>query len=119
VIAFPVSGVIASENLSGIAIGGLGVGAGKTMRGVVAGSLVALAPEVTGLSFGALNGVAIESINLEDFLVIRTVNQRHTGLSLGLINYSAELRGVQLGLLNYAANNPKWARLLPLVNAHF
>ncbi|MBT6148386.1 MAG: hypothetical protein HOH74_23330, partial [Gemmatimonadetes bacterium] len=47
-----------------------------------------------------------------------TVNDRFTGLALGLINHSRELKGVQVGLLNYAGNNPAWARLLPFINVH-
>jgi len=109
----------AGKKMDGIAIGGLGVGSGGTVRGLAIGGLVSMAPEVTGISFGALNGVIIKSINLEDFLEIRTVNKRHTGISLGLINYSGELHGVQIGLFNFAANNPIWARLLPIINVHF
>jgi hypothetical protein len=108
----------AGKKLDGIAAGGLGVGAGDALRGLALGGLVSMAPEVTGVSLGALNGVIVKSVNLEDFLEIRTVNQRYTGLSLGLVNYSAELHGAQIGLFNYAANNPKWARLLPIVNFH-
>lgn len=115
-----ISGGVAGavRELDGIALGGLGVGAGERIRGLALGGLVSMAREVEGISFGALNGVIIRSINLDDFLDIRTVNQRYTGLSLGLFNYSAELHGVQLGLFNYAANNPKWARLLPFINVH-
>lgn len=89
------------------------------MRGLAAGSLVAIAPEVTGLSIGALNGVVLESVNLDDFLKIRTVNRRHTGLAIGVCNYTDELHGVQLGLVNIACNNPPWARILPGLNLHF
>ena len=109
----------ARRELRGIALGGLGVGAGESMQGLVVGGLVAMAPCTRGISFGLLNGVVIDDINLEDFLRIRTVNQRYTGLSLGLFNYSAELNGAQIGLLNYAGNNPRWARLLPFLNLHF
>ena len=73
---------------------------------------------MTGVAAGALNGFYIDRIDLEDFLRIRLANQRFTGLSIGLVNYSAQLKGVQLGLLNYAGNNPRWLRLLPLINIH-
>jgi hypothetical protein len=118
-IALSAGMVGAGKDLRGVAIGGFGVGTEGSMRGLAFGGLVSMAPEVTGISFGALNGVIIESINLDDFLKIRTVNQRYTGISLGLVNYSAKLNGVQVGLFNYAGNNPKWARLLPLINVHF
>jgi len=45
-------------------------------------------------------------------------NRETVGLSIGLVNYTAELRGVQIGLLNYARNNPRWLRLLPFLNLH-
>ena len=73
-----------------------------------------------GLSLSAANGIAVGSRYLPGGSGgwFETVNERFTGLSVGLINYSRELKGVQVGLLNYAGNNPRWARLLPLVNAH-
>ncbi len=111
-------GGIGSNTIDGLAISGLGIGAAKEIRGVALTGLVNFAPEVTGIAVGALNGFYIDRIDLEDFLHFDMTNQRFTGLSIGLFNYSAELEGVQLGLLNYAANNPRWLRLLPLVNAH-
>ncbi len=109
----------AGRQLDGIAIGGLGAGSGDRIRGLAAGSLVVMAPDVTGISIGALNGVILEEINLEDFLKIRTVNRKHRGLAIGLVNYSADLQGVQIGLFNIAGNNRKWLRILPLINCHF
>ncbi len=51
-------------------------------------------------------------------LTLRKFNQKMSGISIGLLNTTSQLRGVQLGLLNYAGNNPRWLRLLPLVNLH-
>ena len=81
-------------------------------------SVLIFAPDVTGLAAVALNGVYIDRIDLVDFLHFRMVNQSYTGLSIGLVNYTARLKRVQLGLANYAGNNPRWLRLLPLVNVH-
>lgn len=111
-------GGIGGGRLDGIMVAGLGVGAVDKIRGVAMGSLVAFAPDVTGLMVGGLNGLYIDRINLEDFLHFRMVNERFTGISIGLVNYTARLKGVQLGLINYAGNNPRWLRLLPLVNLH-
>ena len=61
---------------------------------------------------------ALNGIGFRDRLQFEKVNERHTGIALGGINYTRELRGVQIGLLNYARNNPRWARLLPFVNVH-
>ena len=90
----------------------------ERIRGIAVGTLVAFAPEVTGLMVGGLNGLYIDRIDLEDFLHFEMANERFRGLSIGFVNYTAELKGVQLGLFNYAGNNPRWLRLLPLVNVH-
>jgi hypothetical protein len=111
-------GGIGGEGLDGILLARLGLGAVDKIRGIAIGSLLAFAPEVTGLMVGGLNGLYIDRIDLEDFLHFNMVNERFTGLSIGLVNYSARLKGVQLGLVNYAGNNPRWLRLLPLVNLH-
>jgi hypothetical protein len=111
-------GGIGGKRLDGIVLAGLGLGASERIRGVAIGGLLSFAPEVTGLSAGALNGLYIDRVDLEDFLHVRLANERFTGLSIGLVNYTARLKGVQLGLLNYAGNNPRWLRLLPLVNVH-
>jgi hypothetical protein len=112
------SGGIGGETLDGIMVAGLGLGATGHARGVAIGGLLVFAPEVTGLMAGAINGLYIDRIDLEDFLHFKMVNERFTGLSIGLVNYTAQLKGVQLGLFNYAGNNPRWLRLLPLVNVH-
>jgi len=111
-------GGIGGLSLDGIMLAGLGLGAEERIRGIAIGSALVFAPEATGLTVGALNGLYIDRIDLEDFLHFNLVNQRFTGLSIGLVNYSARLKGVQLGLVNYAGNNPRWLRLLPLVNVH-
>ncbi|MDH3216346.1 MAG: hypothetical protein OEN01_08645 [Candidatus Krumholzibacteria bacterium] len=111
-------GGIGGKRLDGIMLAGLGLGATERISGVAFGGVVIFAPEVNGFAAGALNGLYIDRINLEDFLHFKMANQRFTGLSIGLVNYTARLKGVQLGLLNFAGNNPRWLRLLPLVNVH-
>jgi hypothetical protein len=111
-------GVIGGERLDGLMLGGLGLGAVDRIRGIAVGSVLVFAPNVTGVAVGALNGIYIDRIDLEDFLHFKLANQRFTGLSIGLVNYTAELNGVQLGLFNYAGNNRRGLRLLPVVNLH-
>jgi hypothetical protein len=41
------------------------------------------------------------------------------GFQIGVANTAEYLEGVQIGLINYVGNNPKWARLLPIINMHF
>jgi hypothetical protein len=66
-----------------------------------------------GVTVAALNGIGFgERLSLE------AVCDRHTGISVGLLNYTRSLHGVQIGVLNHAANNPPWARWLPVLNVH-
>ncbi|MFH1571329.1 MAG: hypothetical protein ABIL09_25290 [Gemmatimonadota bacterium] len=108
----------AGDSITGLATGLGGVWAGDCLRGVALGGVTCLAPAVVGVSTGLFNGAILREVNLEEFLVIYKASQRHTGLAIGLVNYTRNLHGVQLGLLNWAGNNPRWLRLLPLVNIH-
>ena len=47
------------------------------------------------------------------------IRGRQTGVSLGLVNYAYTLNGFQIGLINYVRDNPKYMRILPVLNAHF
>jgi hypothetical protein len=76
-------GGIGGETLDGVMLAGLGLGAAERIRGVAIGSLLVFAPDVTGLMAGAINGLYIDRIDLEDFLHFKLVNERFTGLSSG------------------------------------
>lgn len=41
------------------------------------------------------------------------------GVQLGLINKTNYMKGVQFGLINVITENPKWARVFPLINMSF
>lgn len=41
------------------------------------------------------------------------------GLQVGLINKTGYMKGVQLGAVNIITENPKWARVFPLINMSF
>ena len=74
-----------------------------------------------GLSFGnsrRLNGVRF---NLRDnqVEVVNGIKGKQTGVSLGIVNYAYELKGIQIGLINYVRENPKYLKVLPLINARF
>ena len=58
-----------------------------------------------------LKGVAVSAYN--------RVEGRQTGLSIGIVNYAEELRGVQIGLVNIARANPSGLRATPLINVGF
>ncbi len=41
------------------------------------------------------------------------------GIQLGLINKTNYMKGIQFGLINIITENPKWARVFPLINMSF
>ena len=85
--------IYADNRLRGIAVGGLGVAGSEMIRGIAFGSLFVFSKDVRGVTAGALNGFVLEEINLEDFLRFKFINDRYTGLSIGLINYTRRLKG--------------------------
>jgi len=114
-------GAGAGGDVTGIAIGGLGVGAGGTLRGVAIGGGGVGASRLRGVAVAGLGaggedvkGVVIAGAyvevardgrlrggSLSAFNRIRGVQH---GLTIGLVNYAAELHGGQFGLLNVSAN---------------
>jgi len=114
------SGVVtaAGDSITGAATGLGMVRAGDRIHGLALAGLTCLSPEVVGVSTGIFNGAMVQRISLEEFVVINKANHRTTGLAIGLVNYTRQLRGVQIGLLNWAGNNPPWLRLLPFANVH-
>lgn len=112
-------GVGAGGTLRGIAVGGVGVGASQ-VQGMLLGGVAAGGGEVTGLSIapgyftidheGYLRGVSISAFN--------HVRGEQYGLTIGIFNYARSLHGIQFGLLNFAGNNRKGVRWLPVLNAH-
>ena len=128
-------GVGSGGDLTGIAIGGVGVGTGGTLRGLGLGGVGVGAPRVVGAAIaglmaggedvrwvvlapgyfriapgGRFTGVAVSAYN--------HVGGSQHGLTVGLLNYAARLRGVQVGVLNYARNNRAPWKLVPIVNVH-
>lgn len=119
-IVFGGLGAGCGRELKGIAIGGLGVGA-AVIRGLVLGGFGTGGQKVHGILLsgvwnkvtndGSLNGLSASAFNL--------IKGNQTGLSLGIVNYAWHLNGFQIGLINYVKDNPKFLRLLPIINAHF
>jgi hypothetical protein len=105
-------GAAVGGHFRGIVAGAWGVSVAGDLEGIAIGGVEVTATRVSGLTVGLLNGVSLNSL---DF---RAVNDSHHGVAMGVFNFSRELTGVQIGLLNYAGNNPKWARLLPIINVH-
>ncbi len=114
-------GAGAGGNMTGITIGGLGAGCGNVMKGIAIGGLGVGAPKITGVALalgyvkvndeGSLYGLSAGAFN--------QIKGKLTGVSLGIYNYTYELNGVQIGLINYVRDNPKYMRILPLININF
>lgn len=124
-------GAAAGGNLTGLSIGGLGSGCGGELKGIAVGGFGAAASEVQGLvigGFGAGGGrvkgatLALGWVKVEDSLLgftasaFNQIKGKQTGVSLGIVNYAYELKGVQIGLLNYVQTGPRHLKVLPLVN---
>ena len=133
-------GAGAGGDITGLTIGGLGAGAGGTLRGLTITGLGAGAPYIRGIvlsviaagghdvkggvlapiwfkieseddgrgELGRVSGVTVSAFN--------QVKGEQFGLSLGLINFAWELKGVQVGLINIANRSRSGIRVLPLVN---
>jgi hypothetical protein len=135
-VGFGLIGVGAGENLTGVNVGGIGVGAGNTLTGVNVGGFGVGAPTVRGLSIGGIGvgGKDVKGVSLAVGTVKIDPDGQHTGvsvsafnwnkgrqsgLSLGIVNYTFQLNGLQIGVINYVKENPKYLKILPVVNFHF
>ncbi|MBD3414088.1 MAG: hypothetical protein GF421_06640 [Candidatus Aminicenantes bacterium] len=130
-------GIGAGENMIGINMGGLGVGAGEKLTGINIGGLGCGAPEVTGISIGGLGvgGKYLKGIHLSAGTIITDksggvmtglavssfnyIRGDQVGLSIGIVNYAWNVKGVQIGLVNIVRNNPQGLKVLPLFNTSF
>lgn len=129
-------GAGAGENITGITVGGIGAGAGVELRGITVGGLGAGAPSVKGLtlSLGTARGQKVQGVTVAGLwfkvnddglmkgLSISAFNQIkgvQNGVSFGIFNWAWHLNGVQLGLINYVRDNPKFLKILPVINVHF
>lgn len=129
-------GAGAGNNFSGIAIGGLGAGSGNAFSGIAIGGIGAGAPNLKGLAIGgAVSGgynvtgvtLALGWINITDHgsltgfsaSAFNQVKGRQSGVSVGILNYAWTLNGIQFGLINFVRDNPKYLKILPVLNVHF
>lgn len=123
-----------NSEISGLVISGIGIGVHKAINGLAFGGFAVgtdgningIASSLTYISAGNnFKGLAVTAgyLNSEIFsgaaIAGYTKTTQMNGLSFALFNRTKELHGVQLGLLNFAANNPKWLKLIPLINFHF
>ena len=47
------------------------------------------------------------------------IKRTQAGFSIGIVNYAHTLKGLQIGLVNYVRDNPKYLKVLPIINANF
>lgn len=129
-------GAGAGGDVSGVTLAGIAAGSGGTLRGLTVAGGAAGAPSIRGIIVSSVVGgqdiragviaplyFRLESDEDGDFGVFRGVSLsavnhmkgEQRGLTIGLFNYTWELRGVQLGLINCAESN-RALKCLPLVN---
>lgn len=127
-------GVGAKSNLIGFNAG-FSTMADGTLIGAAVGGFSKVLEDVQGVT---LNGIAtlcqgdFQGINITglysriggDFMgfsvsALNHIGGQQNGITFGLFNIAKSLKGVQIGLINYVKDNPKWARILPLINARF
>lgn len=129
-------GVGAGHNMTGINLAGIGVGAGSELKWISIGGVGVGAPYVTGFAFGgagaggeevtgvigAIGMVSIENDGLLTGVSAAAFNRikgHQRGVSIGIVNYARSLKGFQFGLINYVRDNPRFMKVLPLLNFNF
>ena len=129
-------GAGAGEKVTGINLALLGVGAGEALTGITLAGLGAGAPEVQGFTIAgfAVGGNKITGVSAALGTVrirgdgeytgimasaFNYIEGKQTGISLGIVNYAFQLKGVQIGLINYVRDNPVFLKVLPIINANF
>lgn len=129
-------GAGAGGDVSGITLAGIAAGAGGTLRGFALAGGAAGAPSIRGIVISSVAGghdvhagvlapiyFRVESDDDGDLGLFRGISLsafnhmkgEQRGLTIGLLNYTWELRGVQIGAINCAESN-RGVKCLPLVN---
>lgn len=103
-------------HINGLTVGGLAVASDGYINGISSSLACLVAKEIRGLSVtaGYLGSETYKGVAVAGYSTTEQMN----GLSVALFNKTKKLNGVQFGLLNYAENNPKWLRMVPLINFH-
>jgi hypothetical protein len=107
----------AGKAINGLAIGGLGVWTNGDINGI-ASSLAYLSGKQNFSGIGATLGYLEADIFKGLVIAGYAKTNQMNGLSIALFNRTEELHGIQFGLLNYAGNNRKGLRKVPIVNLH-
>ncbi len=129
-------GIGAGNNLSGLTFSGFGAGAGNILKGITICGFAAGAPSVQGITLAgiAVGGVSISGLTITPGAVLLKENGnlhglaistfnfikgKQRGVSIGIVNYAYQLKGIQIGLINIVLDNPKFSKVLPIINVHF
>lgn len=134
-ISLALLGAGAGRNMSGINLAGIGVVCGNALRGISFGGIGAGAPRVQGLAIGGVGagGVYLDGVILAAAFVtvaddgrlrgfsasaFNQIKGTQSGVAMGIVNYARRLNGVQIGVINYVRDNPKFLKVLPVLNVH-
>ena len=110
------------EDLSGLFLAGWSISSSNTaqirnFKGLGIAGILVEAQKIKGLAIASI-GVAAYEMQGVGIASINNVGEMK-GIQIGLYNNAKKMRGIQFGLLNRIQSNPRWARLLPLVNFRF
>ena len=117
-------------------VNGMHLGFGFSSVGHLNGmfvNLVAVTEKMNGVNFcvigggvNSLNGIGIsllahggEEFNGLTVAPINLTRVKYTGVQIGLFNWAGNANGIQFGLVNFIKENPKWCRVLPIINMRF
>ncbi len=108
---------IKAREIRGLAVHGMNIQVSRRASGILVSGIHLSGDVLAGIGAapviraGELKGIGAGLVNLGA--------RRQTGIMVGLLNSTPELRGIQVGLLNHAGNNPKGFQWLPGINLHF
>lgn len=105
------------DKFHGVCIAGIMYRSFETKGLVLSGIIINNDSIFEGL---AITG-AVSKIGILEGLSISLSNwsEEVKGVQLGIINKTNYMKGVQFGLINIITENPKWARVFPLINMSF
>lgn len=105
------------DKFKGLCISGLMYRSFETKGLVCSGVLLHNDSTFNGLAITT----ALSKVSILKGISMAVINwcEEVKGLQLGLINKTGYMKGIQVGAINIISENPKWARVFPIINISF
>jgi hypothetical protein len=113
-----ISGLVntSSNVINGLSIAGLDI-TGNCVNGVMSSGLVCIVDST--LNGFAISGIFSKAETNNGVLASLVTRSKAThGIQIGLVNSTDLLQGIQFGLINIVKQNPRWCRVMPVLNFH-